>query len=288
MDDAKREQIVQKYLSKYPGRLRFAGAKHPRIKQIHALRNNLKPNPKRSLVLEGIWALEMAQKTSSPIEAFLFSPEKIYSPEAEKIVDYFVRNAGDSFMISETVFEKASEKDNGQGLIAIVSLPKWSLSDIHPGDTSLIVILDGVEIPGNIGTIFRTLDGVGGDAVFICNRRARLTHPKVIRGSRGSILRLPAIEADTEELIQWLTENGYTIYLTDTDADSYYFEEKYYGRVAFVAGSERYGIAKDWYRPETKLTSIPMLGECDSLNVGISTSIFLYEAGIQLKGLRSR
>lgn len=282
MNDEQREEIVQKYLSRYPGKLGFAGSNHPRIKQVKALQNNTKPNPGRLVALEGIWALEMAKKHGIPADCFVFSPEMIYSPEAEALVDHFVQNSRDAWMVSQKVFSRIGEKDNTQGVLALTPLPRWDPDDLQPGETSLVVVLDGLEIPGNIGTILRTMDGVGGDAVFICNHRARLTHPKMLRGSHGAILYLPVLEMGTEEIIRWLQRHDYRIYLTDTDATMQYCDATYHNRVALVAGSERYGITREWYETDHQKVFIPMRGECDSLNVAVSTAIFLYEAGRQV------
>lgn len=278
------DERMKYYSDKYKGKVQFAGPQHGKIKQIPGLINNTKPNPHKLFVVEGIWALQKAKQYNLEIDSFIFCPECIFTPEAEKLIDEFVISAEDSYIVSKKVFLKISERENPDGLIAVCKLPYFQLNDIKLKENNLIVILDGLEIPGNIGTIIRTVDGVGGDGVILCNRRARLTHPKLIKSSQGSNFTIPIVECETDEIIKWLKNNDFKIYLTDTRAEKEYHEHNYSGRVAIVAGSERYGITKEWYSEETNLISIPMYGDCDSLNVAIATTIVLYEASLKQKG----
>ncbi|MCD4651631.1 MAG: RNA methyltransferase [Candidatus Cloacimonetes bacterium] len=271
--------------NKYRGRIGFAGPKHPRVKQVLALSGNTKPNPKKFVVIEGLWSHEVIRENKTKTEAFLMCPELIYTPEAEAMADFFVEHADSAYLISEKVFQRVAEKENSNGMVSVCYLPRWSLDDITPDETRPIVILDGIEIPGNIGTIIRTCDGADASGIIVCNQRARLTHPKLIRSSHGANFRIPVVEAGVEETLDWLDCNGYTILLTDTDAKSVYSKVRYKGRIAIIAGSERYGISKDWYRETAQKIKIPMLGKCDSLNVAVSTAIILYEVSLQLKGI---
>lgn len=278
------DERTQQFLNKYKGKLKFAGAQHGLIKLVAALIGNTKPNPKKLFVVEGIWALEKAKQYKLEIESFAFCPECIFSLESEKMVDEYIKLAQDSYMVSKKVFLKMSERENPDGLLAICKLPHFELSDIKLKENNLVVILDGLEIPGNIGTIIRSVDGVGGDGVILCNRKARLTHPKLIKSSQGSNFTIPIVEGEIDDIINWLQNNGFKIYLTDTRAKMEYHEETYSGRIAIVAGSERYGISREWYEHKNNLISIPMYGDCDSLNVAIATTIFLYEVSLQQKG----
>lgn len=282
------EEKMDYFANKYKGKIEFAGMQHPKIKQIKGIIDNSKPNPKKLFVVEGIWALDKAKRYNLGIDSILFCPECIFTPEAEKIIDEFIKVAGNSYIVSKKVFLKVSERENPDGLMAICKLPHFELRDIKLKEKNLIVILDGLEIPGNIGTIIRSVDGVGGDGVILCNRKARLTHPKLIKSSQGSNFTIPIVEAEMAEVTDWLYKNNFKIYLTDTRAQKEYYECDFDGRVAIVAGSERYGISREWYDTNCELISIPMYGDCDSLNVAIATTIILYEAGLKLKGKINR
>jgi len=282
------EERFNYFSNKYKGRIEFAGPQHGKVKQIQGIINNTKPNPHKLFVVEGIWAHEKAKQYNLEIDAFIFCPECVFSKEAEKIVDEFIQKAAVSYIVSKKVFLKISERENPDGLMAICKLPHFTLNDIELKENNLIVILDGLEIPGNIGTIIRSVDGVDGDGVILCNRKARLTHPKLIKSSQGSNFTIPIVEGEVNDIIQWLKDNNFKIYLTDTRAEKEYYEHNYSGRVAIVAGSERYGMSREWYDTECNLISIPMYGDCDSLNVAIATTIVLYEASLKQKGKLQR
>lgn len=278
------DEKTEYFINKYKGRVKFAGAQHGLIKQVAALIGNTKPNPKKLFVVEGIWALEKAKQYNLEIEAFAFCPECIFSTESERMIEDYIKIANDSYIVSKKVFLKMSERENPDGILAICVLPHFELSDIKLKENNLVVVLDGLEIPGNIGTIIRSVDGVDGSGVILCNRKARLTHPKLIKSSQGSNFTIPIVEGEVSDIINWLIENNFKIYLTDTRAEKEYHEETYTGRIAIVAGSERYGISREWYNHDNNLISIPMYGDCDSLNVAIATTIFLYEVSLQQKG----
>ena len=265
----------------------FAGPAHPKVKQVRNLIDNTRPNPHRLFIIEGIWAHQKAIETNLEVVSFLCCPEHVFSPEAQALAQHFIQNSPETYVLSAKVFEKLSERDAPDGLLSVCKFPTTQLGELSFGNECLFIVLDGLEIPGNIGTIMRSADGAGADAILICNRRARLTHPKIVKGSMGAVFAKPVVEcANTQELIDWLIENKFTVYLTDTRAQQSYFQPAYRGRVAIVAGSERYGITKAWYNAPHQLISIPMLGQNDSLNVAISTTVVLYEASMKQKGFR--
>ncbi|HPV01966.1 MAG TPA: TrmH family RNA methyltransferase [Clostridiales bacterium] len=136
------------------------------------------------------------------------------------------------------------------------------------------------KIPGISG--LSSDDGAGADAVFICNRRARITSPKLVKASMGAVFTVPVIEFDdTEQCIGWLKARNFNIYLADTKACRTYRESDYMGKTALVLGSERYGISEKWYSCGPKEISIPMMGICDSLNVGVAASVIIYEISMK-------
>ncbi len=279
-----RDKKEKYFIDKYDGKFKFAGNKHNSVKFTLSIINNTRSNPKNLFVAEGLWAIEKVKQYDTYVETFFFCPELIYTPEAERMADYMIDRADKSYSVSEKVFKRMSERDSPDGLLSICRLPLFNLYDIKLKDNTLLVILDGIEIPGNIGTIIRSSDGAGVDGILICNRRARLTHPKVIRGSHGSILKKTVVEADLDEIRLWLEHNEFKVFLTDTDAEKDYYQVDYSGRVAIVAGSERYGLSKEWYDDQPSLISIPMYGDADSLNVAIATTIVMYEASLYQKG----
>lgn len=255
------------------------GEQNPKIKQIKGVISNSKPNPHKLFAAEGIWLLGMCEKFGTPVDSLILCPEHIRTPEAANLAEKIAARANELYTVSAKTFEKISERDRPDGLFALAQLPRHDIADFRPADGAVILILDGVEIPGNVGTMMRMADGAGVDAVFLCNRKARLTHPKLIKGSQGAVLSVPFFEFETVEACRaWLSENNVTVYLADTRAKLYYYDEPFGKKTALVMGSERYGISREWYGGEYEMIAIPMQGSCDSLNVGVAATVLAYEA----------
>lgn len=275
---------VNDILVRNKGKIKYIGIKNSKISQIKSIISNTKPNPEKLFIAEGIWAHRKIISTGVKVRSFVFCPECIYSPESINILETLLKLCDDVYAVSEKVFEKISERDKIDGLLSICKLPTYNISSLPLNKDAIIIVADGIEIPGNLGTIMRTCDGANIDAVLLCNKRIRLTHPKFIKGSMGAAFVVPFAQFDNVgECKDWLEKNDFDIYLADTRAEKYYYEYDYKGRTALIVGSERYGVSKEWYTPRTKLLSIPMLGVCDSLNVGVASSIILYDMSVKHK-----
>ncbi len=260
------------------------GEQNPKIKQLKGILSNLKPNPQKLFVAEGIWILKMCEKFDTPVDSLILCPEHIRTAEACELIKKLCKKTCELYTVSAKTYEKISERGQPDGLMALCKLPKFNIASFTPPKNAVILILDGIEIPGNVGTMLRMADGAGLDGVFICNRKARLTHPKLIKGSQGAILSVPTFEFETvSECRTWLKNNGVTVYLADTRAKLNYYEEPFGEKCALVMGSERYGISREWYDGDYKMIMIPMLGSCDSLNVGVAATVLAYEASIKNK-----
>ena len=179
--------------------LQAIGVQHPAVRQVQHIQNNTAPNRYKLFVAEGLWAHNMLLEADAPIDTFLWCPEAIYADEAHK------RGAADrrpgrarSFRVSLRTLEQISERDKPDGLLSLAALPRWDLDGSRFGRRALILVADGVEIPGNLGTLIRTLDACGADCLVLTNRRTRLTHPKVFRASHGMILTVPTVEFERD------------------------------------------------------------------------------------------
>lgn len=285
LKDYSLEEKQQLFLTRYEDKFKFYGKKSKVTDRIISLNKNSKPNPEKLAVIEGIWALNLALKYNVAIKYFVICLEKIHSVESQKLVEDYVHLAEECCIVSEKVFNSISEKENSQGVMAVCYLQNKTLDDIYVTNNSIILILDGLEIPGNVGTIIRSADATDIDAIIINNRKTRLNHPKLIRSSMGSCFKVPIVESNFDEIKNWLAKKNFKTIITDTDADTDYYDLDYKGRVAIIMGSEKYGVSEDWYKTEYTGVSIPMLGDCDSLNVGVASTIILYEASLKNKGL---
>lgn len=266
------------------------GISSPEVKLVRDILNNKKVIGADDLfVVEGLWATEKLVKFNIKIKNFLFCPDYIKTGEDENNVETMLKYSEASYIISDKACSKISEREGADGFFALCVIPKLTLDDIELSDNMVITILDGQEQPGNIGSIIRSLDCAGGQAVIITNRRVRLTNSRLIRASLGAAFTLPVIDVPMQDLVRWLDANKFKVFLTDLTASKHYYQCDYSGRVAIVSGNEFLGISKEWLKYNFCYpVIIPMFGNCESLNVGFATTLVAYEACLRQKGLLNR
>ena len=257
------------------------GASHSEAVRIRKLLGEGSSGEEGLCVLDGYWALEKAANAGMKILSFVFCPELLESGQAEELFRRYVALADNVFSVSKKTYARLTDRDDLVGMTALAEFPKWKADDL--ASAKLIVILDGLETPGNIGTVLRTCDGAAVDGVMVVNRKAKFISQKVIKASMGAAFTVPMVEfPSVDECREWLGKHGFSVYLADTRALRDYDTEPYRFPAALVAGSERYGISKSWYDGTENMIKIPMRGISDSLNVGVAASIFLYEMSQRL------
>lgn len=177
------------------------------------------------------------------------------------------------------VFEKISYRDRPDGLIAIGSLPDyhWNPCLLDQCKNGLVLVIEGVEKPGNLGTIIRTADGAGVELLVVTDPRTDIYNPNVIRSSTGVLFQLPVYSGDTKTVFSDLKQAGYSILSLTPEAKKPYYSADLKKKSALVFGSEQYGLSDAAKLDSDELLSIPMSGAADSLNLALSTGIVLYE-----------
>ncbi len=266
--------------------LQQIGLQHPRIRQLRHVINNTAPNHRHLLVAEGLWAHNVVLELGAAVDTFLWCPEAAYSDEARSRSAEILARARSAYRISPSVLARVCERERPDGLVSLVALPSWEPDEVALSADALVLVADGIEIPGNLGTLMRTLDACAADCLVLTNRRTRLSHPKVFRGSRGMNLRVPTIEfASPDAAAEWLRDRGFAVHLATTGPDARdYGSVAFRGRTAVVVGNERYGISRPWFSYGFAEVTVPMLGSADSLNVSVSASILLYEIRRRQRG----
>jgi TrmH family RNA methyltransferase len=258
-------------------RLPVAGPKHPVLQQYLAIQNNTKPNPQRLLVLDGLWEVQAALDADLDIVALIVSPELFRGNRASNLVNRAMQTAGATYAVSAKLATRISDRDASDGLAAIAMSRQWELADLAAASPSLILVLDGLEVMGNVGTAVRSAQAGGAQAVLLTNRRVRLTHPRLVHASMAASLTMPMLDCSVPDAAGWLRRHHYQVVLADTRAPATYKALAYAPRVAVVLGSERYGIHRDWDGHADAGVSIPMAGGVDSLNVANAATILLFE-----------
>ena len=207
------------------------------------------------------------------------APSLVRTSEARAAADDVERRVTDVVEVSEAVFAKLAFGDRSDGIVAIVRTGSTDLESLRllPG-TPLVVVVEGVEKPGNLGAILRTADGAGASGLIAADPLTDLYNPNAIRASLGAIFSLPIAAGSTPATLEWLTKRAITPIAARVDAAAPYTDVDMRGPVAFVLGSEATGLSNGWDDPRVTAVGIPMLGTVDSLNVSVAAAILLYEA----------
>jgi TrmH family RNA methyltransferase len=144
-------------------------------------------------------------------------------------------------------------------------------------------VAEAIEKPGNLGTMLRSADAAGVDALILCDRCTDLFNPNVVRASIGTLFTVPVAEGTSDEVLQWLRDKGIVLLAATPHTDSVYAEVDLTGPVAITVGTEQYGLSDRWMAQADLKVKIPMFGQADSLNVATATTLFLFEAVRQRK-----
>ncbi|MBO7538378.1 MAG: RNA methyltransferase [Prevotella sp.] len=187
--------------------------------------------------------------------------------------------------VTPQVYEKMAYRESTEGIIAIAKCKKHDLSalSIQKNPSPLIIVLERVEKPGNLGAILRTAEAAGVDAVIVCDPLTDLYNPNLIRASIGGVFSVPTAVCTSQECIDFLKKHKIKI-LTAQLQDSYeYYDYDMTSATAIVMGTESTGLTNQWRKAADAHIRIPMLGRLDSLNVSVSAAILMYEAVRQRK-----
>ena len=181
------------------------------------------------------------------------------------------------FEVPRPLYEKMAYRGGTEGIIAEVEWRELTLDDI-PAPAALVVVLESVEKPGNLGAVLRSADAAGADAVIACDPRTDLYNPNLIRASVGAVFTVPTVCCTSEQAIEWLKANNIQILTAQLQDSSPYYDRDMTCPTAIVMGTEATGLTDRWREAADAHIRIPMLGVEDSLNVSVSAAILLYEA----------
>ena len=182
------------------------------------------------------------------------------------------------FEVSEAVYEKVAYRGGTEGVIAEVKVRNRKLEDLQLPENPLIVVLESVEKPGNLGAVLRSADAAKADAVLICDPLTDLFNPNLIRASIGAIFTVPCVACSSGEAISFLKQRGISILTAQLQDSSLYYDTDMRRGTAIVMGTESTGLSQQWRAAADAHIRIPMLGRLDSLNVSVSAAILLFEA----------
>lgn len=182
------------------------------------------------------------------------------------------------------LYEKVAYRGSTEGIIAEVHSVPRSLEDLRLGESPLVMVLESVEKPGNLGAVLRSADAAGADAVIVCDPLTDIWNPNLIRSSVGAVFSVPVAVCTSADAIAFLKKRGIRILTAQLQDSEWYYDTDMTGATALVMGTESTGLTQAWRDSADAHIKIPMLGRLDSLNVSVSAAVLLYEAVRQRKG----
>ena len=182
------------------------------------------------------------------------------------------------------LYEKVAYRGSTEGIIAEVHSVPRSLEDLRLGERPLVMVLESVEKPGNLGAVLRSADAAGADAVIVCDPLTDIWNPNLIRSSVGAVFSVPVAVCTSADAIAFLKKRGIRILTAQLQDSEWYYDTDMTDATALVMGTESTGLTQAWRDSADAHIKIPMLGRLDSLNVSVSAAVLLYEAVRQRKG----
>ena len=238
-----------------------------------------KAREKRSLfVAEGVRGVEELLKSGLAIEGALVSPLLEESPRGAELLARLRSGSVEILELSENEFQTAADTESPQGILAIARVPKQNLESVTKGEKFRIVVLDGVQDPGNAGTILRTAAALGAAATLALPGTVDLWNAKVVRSSMGAQFKHPSLSVSAEELANLLRRESIALWGADAGGDPLRGEAPP-AKLAIAVGNEGAGLSSTVRGLATRIVGLPIASGVESLNVAVATGIILYELG---------
>lgn len=249
------------------------------VKYVRGLREKRNRDKEGCFLVEGVKSVKEAVSAGETIRKLLITERGEKHFQLNDITTNLSKEV-QIVRVTDEVMEFMSEIESPQGIIALVSKSQITLKELTVTQSSGFVVIDGVQDPGNVGTIIRSADAFGFGAVILTKGCADIFNSKTLRSTMGSVFHLPVIQdVTTEDLINFLKENSFFIAATTLEESSRFLPDVEFLRpLALVFGNEGKGVSKEISSSADVLVKVPMFGSAESLNVAVTSGIVLYEA----------
>ena len=248
-----------------------------RVKYTKSLLKSKNRQKESKYIIEGYRILTLAIECEADLD-YVFINETF---EEKKEHKNFLNILGEKnikvFRTTNKIFKELVDTENTQGILGVIKFKERKIEHNIKCDNKFILILDRIQDPGNMGTIIRTADAAGVDAIIALKGCVDIYNPKVIRSTMGSIFDMNIIHCTQEECLKELKSKDFKIVSSFLNTDNFYHETKYHDRTALVIGNEANGVNDDLIEASDLLVKIPIYGNAESLNAAISSAILMYE-----------
>lgn len=248
---------------------------NPKIKETVKLRDRRTREESGLFIIEGYRELKRALDAGRTIQTLFYCPEFFLGTNEDALRNQC--KAALHLECTKDVFAKISYRDRPDGLLAVAPQMHWKLSDLKLTKNPFLVVAESIEKPGNLGTILRSCDAAGVDAVIVSDPTTDIHNPNVVRSSVGALFTLPVLEVSAAETRAFFKKHNIAIVAATPRAKLAFTEANFKVPLAIVVGTEQYGLTENWMKKAGIAVRIPMFGIVDSLNVASATALLLYE-----------
>jgi TrmH family RNA methyltransferase len=257
---------------------KITSLQNPRIKQLVKLRDRRPRDETGVFLVEGYREIRRALEKKVALQELYFSPEWFLGENEPALIEQARAAGATLYELTKEAFAKVAYRERPDGLLAVA--PQWrrSLTDLSLPSSPFLLVVEAIEKPGNLGTILRSADAAGCDAVIVCDPVTDIFNPNVVRASTGVLFSVPLVVEESPRVHAWLQEQKIRAVATTPGAEKLYTDADLRGPLAVVMGSEQYGLSEFWLKNADLPVRIPMAGQADSLNVAMATIITLFEA----------
>jgi RNA methyltransferase, TrmH family len=259
---------------------RIDSSKNPTIKALAELKELRGRERAKQFLIEGLRETLRALQGGEDVQTLLVCPDLVEEgkPESKELEQKAKEQKVEILELSQRAFIKLSVRQNPDGILAVANVREKILGDLHLKANSLILVIDGLEKPGNVGALLRTADAVNADAVIVTGFGTDLYNPNVIRASMGSLFSRPVLSLEARSVIHFLQERTFEIVAATPHSSKHYWAQDFTKSTAIILGAEHEGLSQAWLEAATSQVTIPMNGLADSLNVATAGALLLYEA----------
>lgn len=248
---------------------------NPFIKQLRALHQKKTRAETGTFLVEGIHHVGEVLEAGWDVDSIVYAPDLLTSTFAKQLLERAARLPLRLQPVSASVIESLADKENPQGILAVVKQKKFAYSDL--GSISRAVALVSPQDPGNVGTILRTMDAVDVDALFLLDGGVELYHPTVVRASMGTLFWKPIVQSSFDEFVSWARTHGWQLIGTSAKADVDYHTLVPQIPWVLVLGNEQKGLSREQTAACDVTISLPMRGRVSSLNLSVAAGVLLYQ-----------
>lgn len=268
--------------------VRIESPSNERIKKVASLRKSRNRRETGLIVVEGYNQIKRAIQNNILFREIYYCGELLGKEKLEELLDIFQRVDKDCFVAECSIkaFLRLTVIENPDGIIGVAERPYYNLRDFEKKNCNIVGVVVGIEKPGNLGAIVRTIKAAGAGALIVCDPKVDVFNPNVIWTSKGYIFSIPVIQSTSREAIEWLKGNDFKIFAAIPSAEKCFMDVNFVvPNIAIVTGAEHEGLSQEWIKEADHTVYIPMQEEVDSLNVSVCMAIIMYEAFRQRRKL---